>query len=195
MKTFWFPAQRAEWILFCWIIFLEGECFRLRHWQKKLSKYLRESNFWTSAWINFNSTILAQSFGLFKSCRKKRNAYLFNWNLHKKCKVLDSELYIENQTCRNREIRVWISRLINNSSNFGSVGRSGIWCQIILNDSESNANLSVKNFYLDLDGRNQTCSEGQTWLQKSRRIKTISFFGKFGQTKIRRRVRSKFLLP
>ena len=70
-----------------------------------------------------------------------------------------------------------------------------MWCQIIIFDSQSNANLSVKNFYLDLDGRNQTCSEGQTWLQKSRWIKTISFFGKFGQTKIRRRVRSKFLLP
>ena len=70
-----------------------------------------------------------------------------------------------------------------------------MWCQIIIFDSQSNANLSVKNFYLDLDGRHQTCSEGQTWLQKSRWIKTISFFGKFGQTKIRRRVRSKFLLP
>ena len=139
--------------------------------------------------------MLAQSFGLFKSCRKKWNAYFLNWNLHKKCKVLDSELYIENQTCKNREISVWISRWINYSSNFVSVGQSGMWCQIMLNDSQSNASLSVKKFYLDLDGRNQTCSEGQTWLQKSRRIKTISFFGNFGQTKLRRRVRSKFLLP
>ena len=147
------------------------------------------------AWINFNSSKLAHRLGLLKSCRRKWKAYFLNWNLHEKCKVLDSELYIENQTCRNREIVVWISRWNNNSSNFESVGRSDMWCQIIIFDSQSNANLSVKNFYLDLDGRNQTCSEGQTWLQKSRWIKTISFFGKFGQTKIRRRVRSKFLLP
>ena len=147
------------------------------------------------AWINFNSSKLAHRLGLLKSCRRKWKAYFLNWNLHKKCKVLDSELYIENQTCRNREIVVWISRWNNNSSNFESVSRSDMWCQFIINDSQPNANLYVKNIYWDVDGRNQTCSEGKTWFQKPRRNKTISFFGKFGQMEIRRKIRSNFLLP